>query len=59
MYLQIAQMHATLTPLFVQPMHTNYFKIIKQLKSSKIVIVVSKCFGSHKPSSESSQPVLR
>jgi len=28
-----------LSPLFVQLMHTNYYKIVKQLKSFKIIIV--------------------
>ena len=46
-------------PLFVQLMHTNYYKIVKQLKSFKIIIVAPTCFGLHKPSSGSSQPVLR
>jgi len=40
-------------------MHTNYYKIVKQLKSFKIIIVAPTCFGLHKPSSGSSQPVLR
>jgi hypothetical protein len=40
-------------------MHTNYCKIVKQLKSFKIIIVALTCFGLHKPSSGSSQPVLR
>jgi len=43
----------------VQLMQTNYYEIIKQLKSFKIIIVVPTCFGLHKPSSGSSQPVLR
>jgi len=38
-----------LSPLFVQLMHTNYYKIVKQLKSFKIIIVVLTCFGLHKP----------
>jgi len=46
-----------LSPLFVQLMHTNYYKIFKQLKSFKIIIVALTCFGLHKPSSGSSQPV--
>ena len=46
------------SPLFVQLTHTNY-KIVKQLKSFKIIIVAQACFGLHKPSSGSSQPVLR
>ena len=28
-----------LSPLFVQFMHTNYYKIFKQLKSFKIIII--------------------
>ena len=48
-----------LSPLFVQLMHTNYYKIIKQLKSFTIMIVAATCFGLHKPSSGSSQHVLR
>jgi hypothetical protein len=47
------------SPLFVQLLHTNYYKIVKQLKSFKIIIVAATCFGLHKPSSGSSQPVLR
>ena len=40
-------------------MRTNYYKIVKLLKSFKIKIVAPTCFGLHKPSSGSSQPVLR
>jgi len=40
-------------------MHTNYYKIVKLLKSFKIIIVAPTCFGLHKPSSGSSQPVHR
>ena len=47
-----------LSPLFVQLMHTNYYKIVKQLKSFKIITVAPTCFGIHKPSSGSSQPAL-
>ena len=39
-------------------MHTNYYKIVKLLKSFKIIIVAPTCFGLHKPSSASSQSVL-
>jgi len=46
-----------LIPLFVQLMHTNYNKIVKQLTSFKIITVAPTCFGLHKPSSGSSQPV--
>ena len=49
----------TLSPLFVQLMHENYYKIVKQLKSFKIIIAVPTCFDLRKPSSGSSQPVLR
>ena len=48
-----------LSPLFVQLMHTNYYKIVKKLKSFKIITVAPTCFGLHKPSSGSSQPVHR
>jgi len=48
-----------LRPLFLQLMHTNYYKIVKQLKSFKIIIVAPTRFGLHKPSSGNSQPVLR
>jgi len=40
-------------------MHTNYYKIVKQLKSFKIIIVAPTRFGLHKPPSGSSQLVLR
>ena len=39
--------------------HTNYYKIVKKLKSFKIIRVAPTCLGLHKPSSRSSQPVLR
>ena len=48
-----------LIPLFMQLMHTNYNKIFKEIKSFKIIIVAPTCFGLHKPSSGSYQPVLR
>jgi len=38
-----------LSPLCVQLMHTNYYKIVKQLKSIKIIIVSPTCFGLRKP----------
>ena len=50
--------NTVLSPSFVQVMHTNYYKIINLLKSFDIIIV-SPCFVLHKPSSGSSQPVLR
>ena len=40
-------------------MHTNYYKVVKELKSFKIIIVALTCFGLYKPSSGSSQPMLR
>jgi hypothetical protein len=40
-------------------MHTNYYKIVKQLKSRKNVTVAPTCFGLHKPSSGNSQPLFR
>ena len=48
-----------LSPSVVQLTHPNYYKIVKKLKSFKIIIVASTCFRLHKPSSGSSQPVLR
>ena len=36
-------------------MHTNYYKIVKELKSFKILLFAPICFGLHKPSSENSQ----
>jgi hypothetical protein len=47
------------SPLLVQLMYINYYKIVKRLKSFKTIIVAPACFGLHKPSSGSSQPVLR
>jgi len=37
----------------------NSCKIVKLLKLFNIIIVAPTCFGLHKPSSGSSQPVLR
>jgi len=37
----------------------NSYKIVKLLKSFKSIIIAPTCFGLHKPSSGSSQPVLR
>jgi len=42
-----------LSLLFVQLMHTNYYKIVKQLKSFKIIIFAPTCFGLRKPLSGS------
>jgi hypothetical protein len=39
-------------------MHTNYCKAVEQLRSFKIIIVAPTCFGLHRPSSGSPQPVL-
>jgi len=47
-----------LSPLFVQLMHTNYYKMVKQVNSFKTIIVAPTCFGLHEPLSGSSQPVL-
>jgi len=52
-------MLTVLSPLFLQLMHTNYYKIIKVLKSFKIIIFAPTCFCLHKTTSGSSQPVLR
>ena len=41
------------------PIKTLYYKIVKLLKSVKIIVVAPTCFGLHKPLSGSSQPVLR
>jgi len=39
--------------------HTNYSEIVELLKTFKTTIIVPTCFGLHKPSSGSSQFVLR
>ena len=39
-------------------MNSNCYKIVKQLRSFKIITVAPTCFGLHKPSSGSSQAVL-
>ena len=60
-YVTVINTNVTQQPLrslFVQLMNTNYYKIIKQLKSFKIIIVAPACFGLHKSSSGSSQLVL-
>jgi len=43
--------------LFAQ--HTDYYKVVKQLKSFKIVILAPTCFSLQNPTSGISQPVLR
>jgi len=40
-------------------MHTNYFKIVKLIKTFKITTLAPTCFGLHKPSSGSSRSVFR
>ena len=45
-------------PVLVQQMHTVCFKIVKLLKTFKTIIIALACFGLHKPSSGSLQPVL-
>ena len=48
-----------LSPVYVQLIQTNYYKIVKLLKSFKLTTVAPTCFGLHKPSAGSSQPALR
>ena len=59
-----------MTPSGIEPatfrfaaQHLNHcgtaYKIVKLLKPFKIIIVAPTCFGLHKPSSGSAQPVLR
>jgi len=48
-----------LSLLLVQLIHTNYYKVVKQLKSFKIIIVAPTCFGLHKPTSGRSRFVVR
>ena len=45
--------------IFPTNAHTNYSKIVELLKTFKPTIIAPKCFGLHKPSSGSSQSVLR
>jgi len=52
--------HPLLLSFLICPTNAhNSYKIVKLLKSFKIIIVAPTCFGLHKPSSGSSQPVLR
>jgi len=45
---------------FICPTNAHdYYKIVKMLKSFKITVVAPTYFGFHKPSSGSSQSVLR
>ena len=58
-YLRSCNVHVDNFWFFIfQLMRTNYYKMVKLLKSFKIIIVAPTCFGLHKPSSGSSQPVL-
>ena len=53
-------MHVANIEFFIWPNTAhNSYKVIKLLKSFKIIIVDPTCFGLHKTSSGSSQPVLR
>ena len=55
----VSPTNCSMKSLFVQLLHTKYYKTVKLLKSFKIIIVATTCFGLHKPSSGSSQSVLR
>ena len=52
-------MFIILSYLFVKLTQKSSYKVVKVLKSFKIITVAPTCFGLHKPSSESSQTVLR
>ena len=53
-------MHADKIEFFICPSNAhNSYKIVKLLKSFKIITVAPTCFGLHKPASGSSQRVLR
>jgi len=53
-------LHGSLIKSFICPTNAHsYYKIVKLLKSFKIIIVAPTCFGLHKPSSGSSRSVLR
>ena len=58
--LRSCTVHVANIKFFVCPAnaHSSY-KINKLLKSFEIIIVAPTCFGLHKPSSASPQPVLR
>ena len=52
--------HVDNIKFFVCPTNAHIsYKIVKFLKSFKIITVAPTCFGLHKPSSGKSQPVLR
>ena len=58
--LRSCSVHVENIKFFICPTNAhNYYKIVKQLKSIKIITVAPTCFGLRKPSSGSSQPVLR
>jgi len=58
-YLRCCTVHIDNIKFFICPTNAgNSYKIVKLLKSFKITIVAPTCFGSHKPSSGSSRPVL-
>ena len=53
-------MHVDKIKFFISPTNAhNYYKIVKLFKSFKITTVAPTCFGLHKATSGSSQPVLR
>jgi len=56
--LQKATQQTDSSKSFICPIHTNYYKIVKQFKSFKIITVAPTCFSLHKPSSGNSQSVL-
>jgi len=52
--------HVDNIKFFFRPTNANNsYKIFKLLKSFEVIIVIPTCFGLHKPSSGSSQSVLR
>jgi len=52
--LHICTMHVDSIKSVICPTNShNYYKIVKLLKSFKIIIVAPACFGLHKPSSGS------
>jgi len=58
--LRSCTVHVDNIKFFICPTNArNSYKIVKQLKLFKIVTVAPTCFSLHKPSSGSSQPVLR
>ena len=58
--LRTCTMHINDIKFFISSTNAhNSYKIVKLLKSIKIIVVAATCFGLHKTSSGSSQPVLR